>query len=295
MQTFAGSALAALPLRSLIAAPPAPPPAGPPLPTPPPGAVSGTLGELLSSDAPATLYVGAKRYPVATVWLEDVHKALPTMPKSEAQQTGAACASFDRAADKWATEAARRGGGGAGAAGGDTAPAGGVADALMLPDVQGAGLLLLAARIAVAIAKPGGGDCILMFVPGMAEIEKMVSMRVCAANARITSSVFICLRAPVTDTDRGVSDCRAGSGGCTAPEARGGQQRRRSCGGNGRGGRRGGRGRPRFAGASVYAGSEMLLLLSMPVCVVAGRERSRAHGRARTRRGGRQRVRGLCG
>jgi HrpA-like RNA helicase len=35
-------------------------------------------------------------------------------------------------------------------------------------------LLLLAARIAVAVAAPGGGDCILVFVPGMAEIEKMV-------------------------------------------------------------------------------------------------------------------------
>ena len=172
-QTFAGSALAATPLRALLTLPAAATGA-PPLPSTPPGLLAGTLGELLSADAPTTLYVGAKRYPVATVWLEDVHKALPAMPKSEAQQAAAAVQSFDRAALKWAADAQRRGGGGGGFEASDNAPPGGVADALSLPDVQAEGLVLLAARIAVAIAKPGGGDCILVFVPGMAEIEKVI-------------------------------------------------------------------------------------------------------------------------
>ena len=154
---------------------------------PPAVAIAGTLGELLRNDAPHTLYVGAKRYPVAEVFLESVYSEpslKEKLARSETQQVASACASFNKAAADWAGKQARSGGGGgipqrrplqntasASTAAGSSPGAppegaagpsvvGGVADALTLPDTQATAVLRLAARIAIAVARPGGGDCV---------------------------------------------------------------------------------------------------------------------------------------
>jgi hypothetical protein len=126
----AESPLMALPLLrlapSLARCEPAGPPAGlTALPRPPAAALAGSLGRLLLTDEPPTVYVGAKRYPVATVFLEQVYAdaALKArgMPLSEKQQVAGAAEAFDRAAAGWAQKQGRMGGASAAA---------GVADAL---------------------------------------------------------------------------------------------------------------------------------------------------------------------
>jgi HrpA-like RNA helicase len=134
---------------------------------PPPLAVGGTLAELLRDDLPPTLHVGAKRYPVSAVWLESVYAdpALKAagLARSEAQQVGAAVAAFDKAAVTWRAKLGADG----------RAPPGGVADSVTLSDQAQSAVLRLAARLAIAASRPGSGDCILVFVPGLADIDKV--------------------------------------------------------------------------------------------------------------------------
>lgn len=159
------------------------------VPRPPMAAVTGTLGALLAEDVPSTLQVGSKRYPVATVWLEGVYNhpemKAAGLPRSEAQQVGGACAAFDKAAASWKTKIASSG----------ASANSGVADAVNLTDQAQSAIVKLAARIAVAAARPGGGDCILIFVPGLADIDKVCAAflevapgKVAAPPSRLTSS-----------------------------------------------------------------------------------------------------------
>ena len=178
------------------------------LPPPLASALTGSLGELLLGDTPVTLYVGAKRYPVRTVFLEGVYSDAPLkergMPRSEAQQCEAARASFDKAASAWASSR------GSGVGGGDVPPSVGVADALTLNDVQAAALCRVAARIAIAAARPHTGDCILIFVAGMADIDKVVeAFQECAPGL---------VAAPATKLVGGRS---VGGSGAGAPEGGG--------------------------------------------------------------------------
>lgn len=135
------------------------------VPKPPAAAVAGLLGALLRDDTPPTLEVGAKRYPVATVWLEGVYKD-PAMlaaglGRSEAQQVDNAVKAFDKAVVTWKAKSA------------SGPPPGGVAESVVLPDVAQAAILKLVARVAIAAARPGTGDAILVFVPGLADIDKV--------------------------------------------------------------------------------------------------------------------------
>ena len=142
------------------------------------------LAELIAADSPVTLHVGAKRYPVEVVFLEDVYasKLGHALVRSELAHVATAQFKFDGAARTWATRShsiQQRGEG----RGGDmraptvtSSPTCSVSDALMLSDELSKALLRLAVRLAVAAARPGTGDCILIFVAGMADIDSLVNL-----------------------------------------------------------------------------------------------------------------------
>ena len=114
----------------------------------PPLAHAGSLVAALGRDTPTTLHVGAKRYPVEVVYLDDVftHPLLRMMPQTERVQIASSLQLFERAVQAWARP--RPG-----------APQMSVGDALVLPDNAKTALLTLAARVALAVARPGQGDC----------------------------------------------------------------------------------------------------------------------------------------
>jgi hypothetical protein len=147
--------------------------------------------EVLAEDAvPVTLYVGAKRYPVAEVWLEDMCGPGSLLSGPDLASLRSTVQRFDDAASQWGARAeferlkaraAARAAGGKHAHNGKGAPPPptvsapaslAVGDALTLNDRSSIALRRLAVRIVLSLARPG--DAILIFVAGMADIDAVV-------------------------------------------------------------------------------------------------------------------------
>jgi HrpA-like RNA helicase len=122
-----------------------------------------TLIEAMSHDTPTTLHVGAKRYPVDVVFLDEIYtqKSLAMMPRIEQSQIARVLQESESAVQAWERDRQKQLS---------------LGDMLMLSDFLKEALLKLAVRISLSVAKPGTGDCILIFVSGMAEIDKIVEL-----------------------------------------------------------------------------------------------------------------------
>ena len=119
----------------------------------------------LESDRPMTLGVGAKRYNVECIFLDDLysHPALRNMSRAELPEISSLVQKFDKAASDFSRP---RGNG--------IRPS--VGDTMALQDRNADTIFRVAVRAALALAKPGTGDAILIFVPGLADIEAIVDV-----------------------------------------------------------------------------------------------------------------------
>ena len=164
-----------------------PPPA--PLLTP---CLAAALPEAFAGDVPATLYVGAKRYPVEVFYLEDI-AAMPLQGGGGGGRgggsggggygggggpggggggrggggmgdAGSSLGLFARAVEQWERKQAQRSNRSKYAAQPAEDAGESVGDALQLGPKESEDLLRLAVKLTLAIAQPGSGDAILIFV-----------------------------------------------------------------------------------------------------------------------------------
>lgn len=117
----------------------------------------------IAADRPITLGVGSKRYDVEVIYLDKLYNnpLLRNLPVTELVEVKSACQNFNRAAENWTKKTPQQ------------KSMSSVADALIVSERDHATILRVAARTAITLARPGTGDAILIFVPGMADIEEM--------------------------------------------------------------------------------------------------------------------------